>query len=239
LLTACSELARSEGAPTPAAVEALRAAAADADLAYLVTELPAAIEQTMTGIGQIKKIVKAMKEFSHPADDTKAIDLNHAVETTVTVAKNEWKYVADVKLDLAPNLPTISCNPSEINQVLLNLIVNAAHAIGEVVGNGGKVKGEIRITTRADAEHVFITVADTGCGIPEVLRHKIFDPFFTTKAIGKGTGQGLAITHRVVQRHGGSIDLDSVVGKGTRFTIRLPLTRGPATKPEPQQQKSA
>ena len=166
-----------------------------------------------------------MKEFSHPADDLKAIDLNHVIETTITVAKNEWKYVADVALDLAADLPTVTCNPSEINQVLLNLIVNAAHAIGETTGRDSKNKGEIKISTRADGADVVITVADTGCGIPDAIRDKIYDPFFTTKAVGKGTGQGLAIAHRIIrERHRGTIECDSTVGKGTRFVIRLPVT---------------
>jgi len=180
-----------------------------------------------------------MKEFSHPADDSKAIDLNHAIETTVTVAKNEWKYVADVKLDLAPDLRAVACNPSEINQVILNLIVNAAHAIGDVVGRDGESKGEIAIATRADGDHVVITVADTGCGIPAANRHKVYDPFFTTKPIGKGTGQGLAITHRIVtERHGGTIRFDSTVGKGTRFVVRLPVVR-PSDVQQPVKEPTA
>jgi PAS domain S-box-containing protein len=222
----------------PAEIEGFRKLARDADLDYLVGELPSALQQTVAGIGQIKKIVKAMKEFSHPADDVKAIDLNHAIETTVTVAKNEWKYVADVTLDLAPDLPAVACNPSEINQVLLNLIVNAAHAIGDVVGRDGKSKGEINIATRANDECVVITVADTGCGIPEAIRDKIYDPFFTTKAIGKGTGQGLAIAHRIIrERHGGTIECESTVGKGTQFVIRLPVT-GPAETTAPAERRA-
>jgi PAS domain S-box-containing protein len=242
LLKACAELASADGAARPETIDALRTLAAAADLEYVAAELPAAFDQTTAGIGQIKKIVKAMKEFSHPADDSKAIDLNHAIETTVTVAKNEWKYVADVKLDLAPDLCAVACNPSEINQVMLNLIVNAAHAIGDVAGRDGKSKGEITIATRADGDHVVITVADTGCGISPANRHKVYDPFFTTKPIGKGTGQGLAITHRIVtERHGGTISFDSTVGKGTRFVIRLPVVRPSDVRPpvkEPTAQRA-
>jgi signal transduction histidine kinase len=236
LLETCRALGRGEGGDAAQQLDALRKAAGEADLEYLIAELPAAIGQTAAGVGQIKKIVKAMKEFSHPADD-KAIDLNHAIETTVTVAKNEWKYVANVTLELAPDVPAIACNPSEINQVLLNLVVNAAHAIGEVVGRDEKTKGEIVIGTRADGDHVVVTVADSGCGIPEAIRHKVYDPFFTTKGIGKGTGQGLAITHRIVQRHGGTITFDTAVGKGTRFVIRLPVAPPEARTPdqEPRQ----
>ncbi len=222
LLRSCHDMLRNE--PSRGGMEELSAAAAKADLDYLTEELPVALQQTTAGIAQITRIVRAMKEFAHPADDVKAIDLNRAIETTVTVAKNEWKYVADVTLDLSPDLCGVACNPSEINQVLLNLIVNAAQAIGDVVGNDGVTKGEISIQTRSAGDFVEITVADTGCGIPEEIRERIYDPFFTTKAIGKGTGQGLAITHRIVtERHSGSIRCESAVGKGTRFIIRLPI----------------
>jgi PAS domain S-box-containing protein len=231
LLAMCRDLTQLVGAEAAARLDAVRQSAADADLDYLIAELPTAIEQTAAGVGRIKKIVKAMKEFSHPGDDVKIIDLNHAIETTVTVARNEWKYVAEVKLDLSPDVPAVSCNPSEINQVLLNLIVNAAHAIGEVVGKDETVKGQIAIGTRPDGDHVVVTVADTGCGIPEAIRHKVYDQFFTTKAIGKGTGQGLAITHRIVQRHGGTITFDSTVGKGTRFVVRLPVAGAADQRP--------
>jgi signal transduction histidine kinase len=228
LLKSVAGLPKTGHEVTASQIDGVRRLAEDADLDYLLTELPSALEQTAAGVGQIKKIVKAMKEFSHPADDVKAIDLNHVIETTLTVAKNEWKYVADVALDLAPDLPAVSCNPSEINQVLLNLIVNAAHAISDVPGRDSKSKGEIRISTRADGAEVVITVADTGCGIPDSIRDKIYDPFFTTKAVGKGTGQGLAIAHRIIrERHRGTIECDSTVGKGTRFVIRLPVNGPP------------
>ena len=227
LLKAFAALPKTGHEVTPAQIDGVRQLAEVADLDYLLTELPSALEQTAVGVGQIKKIVKAMKEFSHPADDVKAIDLNHVIETMLTVARNEWKYVADVILDLATDLPPVRCNPSEINQVLLNLIVNAAHAITDVPGRDSKNKGEIRISTRADGADVVITVADTGCGIPAAIRDKIYDPFFTTKAVGKGTGQGLAIAHRIIrERHRGTIECDSTVGKGTRFVIRLPFAGG-------------
>ncbi len=228
LLKSVAGLPKTGQEVTPVQLDALRQLVQDTDLDYLLVELPNALEQTAAGVVQIKKIVKAMKEFSHPADDVKAIDLNQVVETTLTVAKNEWKYVADVTLDLATDLPAVACNPSEINQVLLNIIVNAAHAISEAAGGESKKKGEIKISTRADGADVVITISDTGCGIPEAIREKIYDPFFTTKAVGKGTGQGLAIAHRIIrERHRGTIDCESTVGKGTRFVIRLPVT-GPA-----------
>jgi PAS domain S-box-containing protein len=238
LLKSFAGLAKAGHEVTPAEIDGFRLLAQAADLDYLLAELPNALQQTAAGVGQIKKIVKAMKEFSHPADDVKAIDLNHVIETTIIVAKNEWKYVADVTLDLAPDLPAVACNPSEINQVLLNLIVNAAHAIGEVVGRDSKTKGEIKISTRADGADVVIIVADTGCGIPDAIRDKIYDPFFTTKAVGKGTGQGLAIAHRIIrERHRGTIECESTVGKGTRFVIRLPVT-GPAEAGGPTERRA-
>ncbi len=204
-------------------LEPLRALAKTADVAYLLDEMPAAIEQAATGMKQITKIVSAMKEFSHPDDEMKPTDLNHIIANTVTVARNAWKYVADVKLDFDENLPHIVCLPSEINQVVMNLVVNAADAIGDVVA-GSERKGEIRIRTRADGKFVSIEVEDTGCGIPQRTIDRIFDPFFTTKAPGKGTGQGLAIARRiVVDHHHGTLRVTSEGGKGTRFSIRLPL----------------
>jgi PAS domain S-box-containing protein len=225
LLDACAELARSEPA---ADVDRLRELARRADLVLLADELPSALQQTTAGIAQIKKIVQAMKELSHPSDEMKIVDLNRAIETAVTVTRNQWKYVADVDLELSPSVNGLACHPSEINQVLLNLIVNAAHAIEDVVGSRGAAKGKITIATDVDGDHVVIRVADTGGGIPEAIRDKIYDPFFTTKAIGRGTGQGLAIVHRIVrEHHAGTIDFDSTVGQGTCFVIRLPVASAP------------
>jgi signal transduction histidine kinase len=142
---------------------------------------------------------------------------------TGAVVTSGWKYVAGVELDLSPEISGVSCRPSEINQVLLNLIVNSAHAIEEAAASNPSSKGKISIATRREHDEVVVCVADTGCGIPEAICDRIYDPFFTTKAIGRGTGQGLAITHRLVcEHHGGSIACESKVGEGTRFTIRLP-----------------
>jgi len=193
-------------------------------LAYLQEEIPQAIDQSLEGLERIAKIVRSMKEFSHPGMDEKTpIDINQAIETTINVSRNEWKYHADIETDLDPGLPNVSCLPGEINQVLLNLIVNAAHAIVNVVGESGD-KGLIRISTRLDGAWAEIRVSDTGTGIPEEIKQRIFDPFFTTKMVGKGTGQGLAIAYSVVvDKHGGVIDLESEEGKGTTFIISLPL----------------
>jgi signal transduction histidine kinase len=148
--------------------------------------------------------------------------LNQALQTTLAVAKNEYKYVADVTTELG-DLPPVLCHVGDLNQVFLNVIVNAAHAIGDVVGQGGG-KGTIRITTSQEGDLVRIDIADTGAGIPEAIRPRIFDPFFTTKEVGKGTGQGLSIARSIVMtKHNGSLTFESEVGKGTTFTIRLPI----------------
>ncbi len=195
------------------------------DLPYLMEEIPKAIEQSMEGVRRVAKIVRAMKEFSHPGSEEKTlVDLNHAIENTITVAKNEWKYVAEMETDFDPALPPVPCLPGELNQVILNMIINAAHAISDAIGDGSKGKGTIRISTRRAGEWAEIRISDTGTGIPEAIRDRIFDPFFTTKEVGKGTGQGLAIARSmIVDKHGGTIDFETQEGKGTTFIIRLPL----------------
>ncbi len=216
--------ARSEACPTEL-LDACESTIEAADLDYLRTEIPKALAQSAEGIQRVAKIVRAMKEFAHPGGEEKtAVDLNRAIESTVTVARNEWKYVADLTTDLAPGLPLVPCLLGEFNQVILNMIVNAAHAIGEIVRDTGE-KGLIAITSRPMGDWVEIRLRDTGAGIPEEIRSKIFDPFFTTKEVGKGTGQGLAIARSVVvDKHRGTITVESDVGKGTTFIIRLPLT---------------
>ncbi|HXG18066.1 MAG TPA: PAS domain S-box protein [Methylomirabilota bacterium] len=217
--------ANKAGTIPPALLTEIEATTAAVDLNYLVAEIPQALQQSRQGIERVTKIVRAMKEFSHPgAEEKSETDLNHAIETTITVARNEWKYVAEVLTDFDPTLPLVRCLPGEFNQVILNLIVNAAHAIADVVGNSGAGKGTITVRTRHDENWAEIRISDTGTGIPEAIRMKIFDPFFTTKGVGKGTGQGLAIAHSViVDKHGGTIACETEVGKGTTFIIRLPL----------------
>lgn len=197
----------------------------DADVEYLVGEIPKAIQQSLEGIDSVAKIVRAMKEFSHPGAEEKVqIDINNAIESTITVTRNQWKYVADVVTHFDTSLPLVKCMPGEINQVVLNIIVNAAHAIADVVGKSGEAKGIIDVSTRRDGNWVMICIRDTGPGIPEAARAKIFDPFFTTKEVGKGTGQGLAISHDiVVKKHGGTLTFDTEIGHGTTFVIRLPI----------------
>lgn len=196
----------------------------DADLDYLRNEIPNAIGQMQEGVDRVAGIVRAMKRFSHPGPVEKLpMDINQAIESTVLVSRNEWKYVAELTTDLDPSMPLVPCIAGEFNQVILNLIVNAAHAIADVSKDPG-AKGAIRIRTRKMAGRAEIRLADTGGGIPEAIRPKVFDPFFTTKPVGKGTGQGLAIAHSViVQKHKGSIEFESETGKGTTFVIQLPL----------------
>jgi len=206
------------------------ASAKSVDADYLLEEIPKAIEQALEGVTRVSRLVGAMKEFSHPGTKEKIpLDLNHAIENTITVARNEWKYVADLETDFDPFLPPISCQPGEFNQVTLNLIVNAAHAIADVIEKGGSGKGKIKIQTRDHPEWVEIRIQDTGSGIPEKVQARVFDPFFTTKEIGKGTGQGLAIARSViVDKHGGTIHFETQEGRGTTFIVRLPHDGTPA-----------
>lgn len=205
-------------------LQRLRKLAVDADLDYLLDEVPTSIKESRNGLDQISKIVRAMKTFSHPGDEMEAADLNNAISSTVTVARNEWKYVADMELGLDQDLPSVICIPSAINQVILNLIVNAAHAIGDVVGDQDGRKGKITINTSIDGDHAVMVISDNGCGMTREISDRIFDPFFTTKEVGKGTGQGLSIAHAVVtERHNGSISVESEPGEGTTFVLRLPL----------------
>jgi PAS domain S-box-containing protein len=201
------------------------------ELPYLREEVPLALSQSIEGIGRVCEIVRAMRQFTHAGNnERKTIDLNQAIENTILVARNEWKYIADVETKLDPDLPQVPCFPGGVNQVLLNLIVNAAHAIADSTSSkepeAGEEspKGKITISTFSDGDWVEIHVADTGAGIPEEIRERVFEMFFTTKDVGKGTGQGLAICHAVVvEKHGGTITFESEVGKGTDFRIRLPL----------------
>jgi len=196
-----------------------------ADVEYLKEEVPQAIDQSLDGVERVAKIVRAMKEFSHPGNEEKSlVNLAEAIETTITVARNEWKYVAELETQFDPDLPEVSCLPGEMNQVFLNLIVNAAHAISDTLGEESTEKGTITVGTRCDGAWVEIFVRDTGTGIPEEVRAKIFDPFFTTKEVGRGTGQGLAIVRSVVtDKHGGTIECETEQGKGTTFIVRLPI----------------
>ena len=215
-----------EGTPTASVLSQIETTASAIDVAYLTEEIPTAIQQSLEGVERVATIVRAMKEFSHPSTKEKvSVDLNKAIESTITVARNEWKYVAQMVTDLASDLPLVPCVPGALNQVILNILVNAAHALGDVVGDGAAAKGTITVSTRQRGDGVEIRIADTGPGISEAIQDKIFDPFFTTKEVGKGTGQGLAIAHTVVvEQHGGQLIFETAEGEGTTFIIGLPLT---------------
>jgi len=197
-----------------------------ADVDFMLKEIPSAIDQAQEGLQRVAKIVRAIKEFSHPGSaEKKGVDLNKAIETTITVARNEWKYVADLEANLDPELGLVPCLSSELSQVVLNLIVNAAHAIADrLCGQNSGGKGKISIATRRSPPWAEIDIYDSGQGIPAEIRSRVFEPFFTTKEVGKGTGQGLALAHSViVNRHQGQIWFDSEIGVGTTFHIRIPL----------------
>jgi signal transduction histidine kinase len=172
-----------------------------------------------------------MKELSHPAQGASGVcGLNRLIESTLIVARSEWKRVAEVELCLDRDLTNVCCHAGEIGQVVLNLVVNAAHAIADA--SAAKGKGRITITTRREGEQAAILVSDTGTGIPEAARARVFDPFFTTKDVGRGTGQGLALAHAiVVGKHEGSIRFETEIGKGTTFEVRIPMD-GPAREPQ-------
>jgi signal transduction histidine kinase len=200
----------------------------DGDVDYAIANTPPALDAALEGLARVATIVRSMKDFAHPDRDEKTlVDLNRAIESTLMIAAHECKYVADVHIELAA-LPPVRCNGGEINQAILNLVINAAHAIRDVVRQTG-ARGRIDVRTRRDGSEVEIAIRDTGTGIPAAIRDKIYDPFFTTKEVGRGTGQGLAIARSVViDKHGGSLRFETELGTGTTFFIRLPVDAGAA-----------
>lgn len=223
LLALHRDAAQADEPSLPASArDALLQAEQDADIDYLSERIPAAFDRTADGIARVRSIVQAMKRFSHAAGNEVApADINDALQTTLVVCRNEYKYVADVTLDL-DELPEVPCNISELNQVFLNLIINAAQAIEDAREPDGD-RAQITITTRCRGDSVVINIADTGPGIPPAIIDRIYDPFFTTKPVGRGSGQGLALALATIQRHAGSLRCQSTQGRGTTFTIQLPL----------------
>ena len=193
------------------------------DIDFLAAEVPQAIAQTLEGVERVAAIVRAMTAFGHPGNDDKSpTDLNGAVRNTLVVASNTVKHVADVAVELG-DLPPVWCHAGDINQVLVNLVVNAAHAIADNVGTSSR-RGMITIRTFVDGDDAVLQVADTGTGIPKDIAGRVFEPFFTTKEVGRGTGQGLALAYTLVtDRHAGSISFVSGDAVGTTFTVRLPV----------------
>jgi signal transduction histidine kinase/CheY-like chemotaxis protein len=205
---------------------------ANSDLEFFKEEVPAAIDQSIEGVDRVASIVRAMKKFSHPGrEDKQPVDINNAIENTITIARNEWKYYSEVVTNFDTELPYVPCYPGDFNQVILNLLVNAAQAIESKMKDTGK-KGEINISTQYLGKIARVVIKDNGGGIAEEIRHKVFDPFFTTKDIGKGTGQGLAIAHQViVKKHSGRIYFEVEKGVGTSFIVEIPIE----TESEPEQ----
>jgi len=225
-------LAAKDAPPTQEAVAALAAQMAEHDIAYLEAEVPGAIAQTLEGVERISTIVRSVKQFAHPGAAVMApTDLNEAMLSTVTVSRNEWKYVAELVTDLDSSLPPVVCMIGEINQVVLNLIINAAHAIADAIKKDPERKGAITLSTRFAPPWAEIRVVDTGTGIPPAVQAKIFDPFFTTKDVGKGTGQGLTISRSIVmEKHNGQLFFETEPGEGTTFVVRLPLVHAEEQK---------
>ncbi|HSO33188.1 MAG TPA: ATP-binding protein, partial [Labilithrix sp.] len=223
VLSQLPELARRLRASGDAeAADLLDASWVSSDAEFAVEQIPPAIGRTLDGIARVAAIVRAMKAFSHPGSETRApSDLNEALATTLAVCRNEYKYVADVETDLG-EIPLVTCQLGELNQVFLNLLVNAAHAIAENVA-GTRARGVIKVATRREGAAVLVSISDSGAGIPAAVRDRIFDPFFTTKAVGKGTGQGLTLARTIVVKHGGTLTFASEPQRGTTFEIRLPV----------------
>jgi signal transduction histidine kinase len=216
-----------DGVQKPA-LEAVDQARQRADVEFLRKEIPMALDQTLDGIGRVATIVKALKVFSHvdSGSQNTAADLNSALESTIIVARNELKYVADVETAFG-DLPPVVCHLGDLNQVFLNLLLNAAHSIGDAVegtDKRGRIRVETHIDPNPDGDWAEVSISDTGTGIPEEIRARIFEPFFSTKPVGKGTGQGLALAHAVVvEKHGGTLTFDTAIGRGTTFRIRIPV----------------
>ena len=209
-------------------VRDIDSAAESADIEYLLEEGPKAFEQTQYGVDRVTRLVLGLKGFARSGEGDKKTeaDINEIIRNTLTVCHNAYKYVAELELNLS-ELPFVPVYAGDIGQVLVNLVVNAAHAIEEKRKTDNRL-GKISISSNRDSNGVVIQVSDTGCGIPEGLRERIFDPFFTTKEVGRGSGQGLAISRTIIhERHKGELSFESVVGKGTTFTIRLPSGSSP------------
>lgn len=195
-----------------------------ADLEYLQEEIPSALAQSSEGIERVTTIVRAMKDYAHPGESFGSANINDAIEAASIVCRNEWKFVANLEMELEPELPLVECVISDINQVVLNMVVNAAHAIGDSIDVESGGKGQIQVKTLSSEEEIEIHISDNGSGMSEAVREKIFDQFYTTKAVGRGTGQGLSIAYKlVVSKHGGKIDVQSEEGVGTTFVVTLPL----------------
>ncbi len=210
--------------PGDAALDATYRALAEADLEFVLGEMPAAVADARIGIKRVGEIVRSMREFAYRGASAKEeADLNRPLLAALDLARAEYKYCADLESDLG-DIPHVVCNVAEMGQVFLNLIVNASHAMKTVQAQTGR-RGRLKVSSRLESDHVVVEIGDTGGGIPEAVRDRIFEPFFTTKPFGQGTGQGLAIAHSiVVEKHAGTLTFDSTSGLGTVFSVRIPLS---------------
>jgi PAS domain S-box-containing protein len=225
-------IAASPFASDPAVATALTTLAhadSDSDLPYLLGEIPVTLKQSLEGLDRVARIVRSLKEFSHPGSSTKVpVDLNKIAENAITVSRHEWKYVAEVTTDFAPALRPVPCIADQVGQVILNLVINAAHAIGDTLKPRNRERGLITVRTRATDTHAVIEIQDDGTGIPDHVRARLFEPFFTTKPVGKGTGQGLALVRTIVEtNHRGLIALETTVGSGSLFRLSFPYDAAP------------
>ncbi len=200
-----------------------------ADVDYFLKNAPDALDRALDGIGRVGSVARSMTEFAHPDTQREDVDVNRAVRNTLNMARNEYREVADLVTDFG-DVPAVHCHAGDINQVVLNLVLNAAHAISDVVVGTGR-KGRITVRTRAIGDFVEISIGDTGAGIPESVRARIFEPFVTTKEVGRGTGQGLTLSRGiVVEKLKGSLHFETETGQGTTFLIRLPSSHNASNK---------
>jgi signal transduction histidine kinase len=199
----------------------------DLELDFLKEDIPILMRESKEGIVRVRKIVQDLKDFSHvdANPDWQFVSLNQGIDSTLNVVNNELKYKADVIKDYG-DLPPVQCMPSQINQVVMNLVVNAAHAMGPE-------RGKITVRTGTRGEQVWIEVSDTGSGIPAHVLPRIFDPFYTTKPVGKGTGLGLSLSYGIIQKHHGNIEVQTELGKGTTFLVTLPINQPAANGANP------
>ena len=202
--------------PLSRKIDAAEALESSIELEFLLEDCNQLIGECQEGTDRIKNIVLDLKSFAHPGEQTRQMaNINECIESTLNIVWNELKYNANVIKEFEP-IPDVECYPQQLNQVFMNLLVNAGQSISG--------QGDIRIQTRQNNGHVEIVFSDTGCGISEEHLGKIFDPFYTTKPIGKGTGLGLHVSYNIIKKHNGNITVTSEKGKGTVFTIQLPVS---------------
>ena len=224
VIAGLQQVLSSDGEEREDALSNLETAATKIKANKFVDGLLDAIADSRDGVHHVSKIVRAMKEFAHPGQEEKiSVDINRALKSTIAVSTNEWKYVAEIETNFDDSSPTVLAFPVELNQVFLNILVNAAHAVSDVTEGGANGKGKITVSTKLVDDAVQVSISDSGAGIPDDIKTRIFDPFFTTKEVGKGTGQGLSIAHSViVKKHGGRLLCESTLGEGTNFLIEIP-----------------